>query len=112
MILTEHLLNAGRRPQTSERARKLPHNEVGQEKRETGIRMGPLPPGGSCEGGKIPPPWDVPLLAQTSAWMKGELWSLGGEHRNQCEEGKTESDLHRQLAPLPCTLQAEMLVCQ
>ena len=43
-VLTEHLLNAGRRPQTSERARKLPHNEVGQEKRETGIRMGPLPP--------------------------------------------------------------------
>ena len=34
MICTEHLLNAGRRPQTSKRARKPPHNWVGQKKKE------------------------------------------------------------------------------
>ena len=34
MILTEHLLNAGRRPQTSKRARKSPYNWVGQKKTE------------------------------------------------------------------------------
>ena len=34
MILTEHLLNAGRRPQTSKRARKSPCNWVGQKKKE------------------------------------------------------------------------------
>ena len=41
MVLREHLLNAGRRPQTSERARKSPHNWVGQKKkdREKGIWM-------------------------------------------------------------------------
>ena len=41
IILTEYLLNAGRRPQTSERARKSLHNWVGQKKkeREKGIWM-------------------------------------------------------------------------
>ena len=32
-VLTEHLLNAGRRPQTPKRARKSPHNWVGQKKK-------------------------------------------------------------------------------
>ena len=31
---TEHLLNAGRRPQTSQKARKYPHTWVGQKKKE------------------------------------------------------------------------------
>ena len=34
MIHTEHLLNAGRRPQTSKRARKPPCDWVGQKKKE------------------------------------------------------------------------------
>ena len=31
---TEHLLNAGRRPQTSQKARNPPHTRVGQKKKE------------------------------------------------------------------------------
>ena len=31
---TEHLLNAGRRPQTSQKARNSPHTRVGQKKKE------------------------------------------------------------------------------
>ena len=54
---TEHLLNAGRRPQTSQRARNSPRTWVGQKKKgetETKkIGMGPAPVGGSCEGGKV-----------------------------------------------------------
>ena len=32
-IHTEHLVNAGRRPQTSKRARKPPGNQVGQKEK-------------------------------------------------------------------------------
>ena len=60
MILTEQLLNTGRRPQTSERTRKSPCYCVGQKKkkkkRKKGIRTGPEPLGGSCERGKVPTP--------------------------------------------------------
>ena len=54
---TEHLLNAGRRPQTSQKARNSPHTWVGQKKKEKNrderIGTGPAPVGGSCEGGKV-----------------------------------------------------------
>ena len=54
---TEHLLNAGRRPQTSQKARNSPHTWVGQKKKEKKrdkrIGTGPAPVGGSCEGGKV-----------------------------------------------------------
>ena len=54
---TEHVLNAGRRPQTSQKARNSPHTWAGQKKkeknREKRIGMGPEPLGGSCEGGKV-----------------------------------------------------------
>ena len=54
---TEHLLNAGRIPQTSQKARKSPSTWVGQKKKdktETKITgMGPARLGGSCEGGKV-----------------------------------------------------------
>ena len=50
---TEHLLNAGRRPQTSQKARNSPRTWVGQKKkrknRDKRIGMGPAPLGGSCE---------------------------------------------------------------
>ena len=57
----EHLLNAGRRPQTSKKARISPLTWVGQKKKEKkkkrerdkGLRMGPAPLGGSCEAGKV-----------------------------------------------------------
>ena len=55
---TEHLLNAGRRPQTSQKARNSPHSWVGQKKKEKENRdkrigTGPAPRGGSYEGGKV-----------------------------------------------------------
>ena len=54
---TEHLLNAGRRPQTSQKARNSPCTWVGQKKKEKNrdkrIGTGPAPQGGSCEGGKV-----------------------------------------------------------
>ena len=56
MILTEHLLNAGRRPKTFKRARKS-HNCVRQKKkkreREKGNRTGPEPLGGNIKHGKL-----------------------------------------------------------
>ena len=118
-VLTEHLLNAGRRPQTPKRARKSPHNWVGQKKkgkkkkreREKGIRTGPAPQRRSRERGKVCVPWEVPSLAGQSARMEGELWSLRGEHSNWFMEGKAERDLHRWQVSLPCTPQPEMLTC-
>ena len=54
---TEHLLNAGRRPQTSQKARNSPRTWVGQKKKEKNrderIGAGPAPLGGSCEGGQV-----------------------------------------------------------
>ena len=55
---TEHLLNAGRRPQTSQKARNSPRTWVGEKKKEETNRdktigMGPAPVGGSCEGGSF-----------------------------------------------------------
>ena len=54
---TEHLLNAGRRPQTPQKARNSPRTWVGQKKKEKNrdkrIGMGPAPVGGRCEGGKV-----------------------------------------------------------
>ena len=57
MILAECLLNAGKRAQTAQRARKSPQTRY--EKRKNSkkqIRMGPVPPGGSCERGDAPAP--------------------------------------------------------
>ena len=58
--LTEHLLNAGRRPQISQKARKSPRTWVGKKKKEKKKKnrdkrrgMGPAPLGRSCEGGKV-----------------------------------------------------------
>ena len=54
---TEYLLNTGRRPQTSQKARKSPCAWVEQKKKEKNrdkrIGMEPAPVGGSCEGGKV-----------------------------------------------------------
>ena len=57
---TEHLLNAGRRPQTSQNVRKSPHTWVGKKKkrknRDKRIGSGPPPLGRSCEEEKFPHP--------------------------------------------------------
>ena len=55
--LTQHILNAGRRPQTSQKARNSP-TYLGRVKgkrknRDKRIGTGPAPVGGSCEGGKV-----------------------------------------------------------
>ena len=54
---TEHLLNAGRRRQTSQKARNSPRTWVGQKKkrknRDKRIGMGPASVGGSCQGEKV-----------------------------------------------------------
>ena len=42
--------------------------------------MGSAPLWGSCEGGKVPAPGEVPSLVAKSAGTEGELQSLGGEH--------------------------------
>ena len=53
----EHPLNAGRRRQTSQKARNSPRTSVGQKKkrnnRDKRIGTGPAPVGGSREGGKV-----------------------------------------------------------
>ena len=53
----EHLLNADRRPQTSQKARNSPCTWVGQKKKkkkkDKRIGRGLAPLGGSCEGGKV-----------------------------------------------------------
>ena len=51
MILTEHLLNAGRRPKTFKRARKALNCIRQKKKRQKRIRTGPEPPRGNvrCE---------------------------------------------------------------
>lgn len=52
------MLAEDRRPQTSERARKPPDNQIGQTKKESekGIETGPMPLGESCERRKAPQP--------------------------------------------------------
>ena len=65
MIHAEQLLNTNRRPQTSKKSSKPPHNWVGQKKKEKeGIWVGPVFQGGRCEGGKVPAPREVSSLAE------------------------------------------------
>ena len=62
-------LNTGRRSQTFVTARKSPHNQVGQKKRERerkelGWDLCPL--GGSYEREKVPVPCEVPFSREIS----------------------------------------------
>ena len=65
---TEHLLKAGRRPQTSQKAGNSPHTWVGHKKKEKNrdkrIGMGPVPLGGTCKGGKVSTHEEAPSLAE------------------------------------------------
>lgn len=52
-----------------------------------GIRMGPVPLGGSCEGRKVSVHWEVPSLMGTER----ELWKreeLEEEHSNREQSGE------------------------
>ena len=57
LIYTEHLLNAERRPQTLERARKSPHNWVGQKEKE-GTGMASVPREGAFKKERYTISWD------------------------------------------------------
>ena len=98
---TEHLLNAGRRLQTSQKAGNSTCTWVRQKKKEKNrdkrVRMGPGPLGGSCEGGKISTHWEVPSLVETGGRVGGggKLQSHGGEGSNRGAGGKVERFLHR-----------------
>ena len=90
MILTEHLMNAGRRSQTSKRTRKSPRNRGGQEEkkkereREKEIRMGPVPLEGSCERGKVSTYWEVPSLVGRSARQRGSFRASEESTKSRC----------------------------
>ena len=99
MALTEHLLNAGRRAQTSKRAGKSPHNWVGKKKKEKKSER--------KEAGWDLCPWEgavkeesshlreVPSVVGRSARTEGKLQSLRGLCSNRFAEGNAERDLHR-----------------
>ena len=99
MILTEHLLTAGRRPQTSKKGKKPPHNWVGQkEKRERERKE-------KNESGLEQHFWELwkkkeicilggPLTEGRSAGREGEPQSLREKNHHRYEEGKAETELH------------------
>ena len=69
-IHTEHLLNAGRRPQTSKKVRKPPHNWVGQKKKSR-MGMEHLPQGGNIK--RVLELREVPSPVGRSTWMEGNI---------------------------------------
>ena len=76
-IQTKQLPSTNRRPQASEKARKPPCNWAGQkEKEKEGIRMGPVPRGGICEGGKFSTSWEGASPSEKVHWMEREFWCL------------------------------------
>ena len=67
---TEHLLNAGRRPQTSQKAINSPTTYLSRAKekrknRDKRIGTGRAPRGESCEGGKVSTHQEAPSRAET-----------------------------------------------
>ena len=68
-IHIEDTLSTGRKPWTSEKARKSPSNQVGQKKkksthmrereREKEIGLGPAPQKGKCEGENVSAHWGL-----------------------------------------------------
>lgn len=70
-ILTEHLLNSGRRPQTAEKARKSSNNyrikEKEKKKKQQVLGMGLAPLGGGYERRNVPAPWEA--LSPVRNWL-------------------------------------------
>ena len=94
----EHPLNAGRRPQTSQKARNSPRTWVGQkkkEKTETKNRDGICTSGRELWRRKGFLTLGRPLRAETVGGGGGKLQSHGGERSNRGAEGKVERFLHR-----------------
>ena len=73
---TEHLLNAGRRPQISKKARKSPHTWVGQKKKgDKRVGMG-----GSWEGERFP-------HTRKPLHWQGRCGEELRSHRGECSTG-------------------------
>lgn len=97
-ILTEFLLNTGRRPQTSERAIKSPHNQGGQKKKE-GEKDG----NGTCAPGREPSKRQGSGTCEAPSPAGGGHWDREGASRAErrtCRSRRTARDLHRWSAPL------------
>ena len=92
---TEHLLNAGSRPQTSQKARNSPRTWVGTDlhQREGAVREEKFP-----------------HTRKPRRVAGGKLQSHGGERSNRGAESKAERFPHRGSAP-SSTHQPERLVC-
>ena len=110
---TGHLLNAGRRPQTSQMARNYPRTWVGQkkkEKTETKEKRWHLHLWeGAIKEEKFPHPMK-PLHWRRRRVAGGKLRSHGGERSNRGAEGKAERFPHRGSVPTS-THQPKRLVC-
>ena len=110
---TEHLLNAGRRSQISQKARNSPRTWVGQkkkEKTETKEKGQDLHLWEGAVKEEEFPHTKKPLHWWRQGWAGGKLWSHGGEHSHRGAEGKVERFLHRGSVPTS-THQPERLVC-
>ena len=109
----EHLLNADRRPQTSQKARKSPRTWVGRKKKEKTQKNRDR----TCTSGREL--WrrksfhtlGSPFTGGDGGWAGGKLWSHWGECSNRGAEGKVERFPHRGSVPTS-THQRERLVCR
>ena len=108
---TEHLLNAGRRLQTSQKARNSPRTWVGQKKiQRQKNRDRTCTSGRELWRRKSFHTLGSPFTGGDRGWVRRKLWSHGGECRNRSAEGKAERFPHRGSVPIS-THQPERLVC-
>lgn len=73
--------------------------------------MGPVPLGGSYEGGKFPRPWEPPSRARRSPWREVKIQTLRGEHSSWLAASRTEQDQHKQSWSPHCSPQPEKHAC-
>ena len=113
---TEHLLNTGRRPQTSQKARNSP-TYLGRAK-EKRKKQRQKNRDGTCTSGREL--WrrkgvhtlGSPFAGRDCGWWKGELQSHGGRRSNRGAEGRAERSPHRgSVLTGTSTHQPERLVC-
>ena len=111
---TEHLLNTGRRPQTSQKTGNSPHTWVGPKKKRKKQRQ--KNKDGTCTSGREP--WrrksfhtlGSPFTGGDRGWAGGKLQTHRGEQSNMGAEGKVERFLHRGLV-LITNHQPERFLC-
>ena len=98
MILTEHLLKHGRRPQASERTRKSSCNN--KKKNQKGIRMGPAPQGERAMKEERFPHPECPLTGRDQQGQRVSCGALEESPVKQFTEGRMKTALHRPVMPL------------